>query len=143
MAAVERETRQSILDAAAELIGERGYRATTTRAIAERAGVNEVTTFRHFGNKKGLLVGARRALGRDNGGVRCRRDPASEDTLGTLRVNSRQWRSATSRQAGAAAMRLAFDATSEPEVMEVMGAGPDSTSRGSPTTWPRDRRQVT
>jgi len=34
------------------------------------------------------------------------------------------------RQAGAAAMRLAFDATSEPEVMEVMGAGPDSNLEG-------------
>jgi len=31
-------------------------RETTTRQIAELAQVNEVTLFRHFGNKQGLLL---------------------------------------------------------------------------------------
>ena len=51
----ETGTGEAILAAAAELFGERGYRGTTTRAIAGRAGVNEVTIFRRFANKQGVL----------------------------------------------------------------------------------------
>jgi AcrR family transcriptional regulator len=49
------DTRTRILDAALQLFYERGYDGTTTRAISQRARVNEVTLFRHFGNKRGLL----------------------------------------------------------------------------------------
>ncbi len=49
------ETRDKILDAARELFYEHGYYATSTRVIARDAGVNEVTLFRHFGNKEELL----------------------------------------------------------------------------------------
>jgi AcrR family transcriptional regulator len=48
------QTRQRIIDATAQLFFEKGFAATTTRAIAERAGVNEVTVFRHFGSKDKL-----------------------------------------------------------------------------------------
>ncbi|MBE1555356.1 TetR/AcrR family transcriptional regulator [Sporosarcina limicola] len=48
-------TPDRILDAALKLISEKGYTAATTKAIAELAGVNEVTIFRHFGNKRGVL----------------------------------------------------------------------------------------
>ncbi|WP_139491020.1 TetR/AcrR family transcriptional regulator [Brevibacillus dissolubilis] len=51
----EQETRHRILTAARELMAMRGYKGATTRAIAEMAGVNEVTVFRHFGNKEGIL----------------------------------------------------------------------------------------
>ena len=47
--------RERILRAAEALFAERGYARTTTRAIAERAQVNEVTLFRHFGSKQQLL----------------------------------------------------------------------------------------
>jgi AcrR family transcriptional regulator len=50
------ETRQKIIAAAMRLFGKQGYSQTATRAIAAEAGVNEVTLFRHFGSKKGLLV---------------------------------------------------------------------------------------
>lgn len=43
--------RDRLLDAARELFTERGYRATTTREIAARARVAELTLFRHFGSK--------------------------------------------------------------------------------------------
>ena len=49
------EVRDKILNAATELYAETGFRGTTTRQIAQRAGVNEVTVFRHFGSKTALL----------------------------------------------------------------------------------------
>jgi Transcriptional regulator len=48
----EREAR--ILDAAILLFSEKGFKGTTTRAIAERAGVNEALLFRHFKSKEDL-----------------------------------------------------------------------------------------
>lgn len=52
------DTRDRIIRAAIELVDEKGYKGATTRAIAERAEVNEVTLFRHFGNKQGILDAA-------------------------------------------------------------------------------------
>jgi AcrR family transcriptional regulator len=50
------ETRERILTAAREVTGRKGKRGATTREIADVAGVNEATIFRHFGNKEALLV---------------------------------------------------------------------------------------
>lgn len=50
------DTRQRLIDAALSLFGQVGYTRASTRAIAEQAGVNEVTLFRHFGSKKNLLM---------------------------------------------------------------------------------------
>jgi len=47
--------RNQLLDAAARLYAEAGYRGATTRRIAGEAGVNEVTLFRHFGSKDALI----------------------------------------------------------------------------------------
>jgi len=49
------ETRQRILAATRELYANKGSRGTTTREVADRAGVNEATLFRHFGTKQQLL----------------------------------------------------------------------------------------
>ena len=48
------QTRARIMQAASQLFTEKGFAGTTTRAIAELAGVNEVTLFRHFGTKEKL-----------------------------------------------------------------------------------------
>ena len=48
-------TRQHLLDAAARVYAEVGFRGATTRRIAEEAGVNEVTLFRLFGSKTALI----------------------------------------------------------------------------------------
>lgn len=48
-------TRQQLLDAAAKVYAEVGFRGATTRRIAEVAGVNEVTLFRTFGSKANLI----------------------------------------------------------------------------------------
>jgi len=47
--------RDQLLDAAARLYAETGYRGATTRRIATEAGVNEITLFRHFGSKDALI----------------------------------------------------------------------------------------
>lgn len=49
-------TRARLIQAALELFTVQGVTETTTRQIAELAQVNEVTLFRHFGNKQGLLL---------------------------------------------------------------------------------------
>ncbi len=51
------ETRDRIVTAGCELLGEssiRDWRGLTMRAVAERAGVNERTIYRHFANERGL-----------------------------------------------------------------------------------------
>lgn len=49
------DPRTRILEAAARVFAETGYRGATTRRIAQEADVNEVTLFRHFGSKDDLL----------------------------------------------------------------------------------------
>lgn len=51
-------TADALLKAALEVIAERGLRGATTRAIAQQAGVNEVTLFRKYGHKMGLIRAA-------------------------------------------------------------------------------------
>jgi AcrR family transcriptional regulator len=47
--------RNEILAAASEVFAQHGFRGSTTRRIAEAAGVNEITIFRQFGSKEVLL----------------------------------------------------------------------------------------
>jgi len=47
--------RERILNASLQVFGEQGYRGTTTREIARRASVNEVTIFRQFKSKRALF----------------------------------------------------------------------------------------
>ncbi|GAB2995464.1 TetR family transcriptional regulator [Amycolatopsis acidiphila] len=48
--------------AAVDLFTEQGYDATTVAQIAERAGVTKSTFFRHFPDKRGLLVAGQETL---------------------------------------------------------------------------------
>lgn len=48
-------SRERILEAAARVYAQHGFRGATTRLIAVEAGVNEVTLFRTFGSKGALL----------------------------------------------------------------------------------------
>lgn len=49
------ETRNRLMAVALKLFSEDGYYATTTKRIAQEAGVNELTLFRHFGSKENLF----------------------------------------------------------------------------------------
>lgn len=55
-APAEVDTQAKILDAALRLFSQRGYGGTTTRDLAQAAGVAEGTLFRHFENKKAILI---------------------------------------------------------------------------------------
>ena len=55
------DIRDKLIESAARVFAETGYRGATTRRIAQEAGVNEITLFRHFGSKDVLL---REALAR-------------------------------------------------------------------------------
>jgi AcrR family transcriptional regulator len=48
------DRRRQIMRAASGLFARRGYGGTTTREIAERAGINEALLFRHFPSKEKL-----------------------------------------------------------------------------------------
>jgi AcrR family transcriptional regulator len=50
--------------AAVDLFTEQGYDATTVAQIAERAGVTKSTFFRHFPDKRELLVAGQEVLSR-------------------------------------------------------------------------------
>jgi AcrR family transcriptional regulator len=52
----EEDTRTKILQAALQLFARQGYDGTTTRDLAKLAGVAEGTLFRHFANKKAILI---------------------------------------------------------------------------------------
>ncbi|MEH2085968.1 MULTISPECIES: TetR/AcrR family transcriptional regulator [unclassified Nostoc] len=52
----EAQTRTRILEAAQRLFASKGFDGTTTRDLAQAASVAEGTLFRHFPNKKAILV---------------------------------------------------------------------------------------
>lgn len=54
--------RQRLVLAAVDLFTEQGYDATTVAQIAERAGVTKSTFFRHFPDKRELLVAGQESL---------------------------------------------------------------------------------
>lgn len=75
------DTRERLLEVTARIFAEAGYHGTTTRRIAQEAGINEVTLFRHFGTKEALI---QQALG--SAGVRNRPtlDPSAADPAAEL-----------------------------------------------------------
>src|SRR5689334_6530081 len=64
MARWEPGARERLVMAAVDLFTEQGYDATTVAQIAERAGVTKSTFFRHFPDKREVLVAGQETLGR-------------------------------------------------------------------------------
>ena len=55
-AGVARDTRKLILDAAVDLLSERGARGTSMRALAAAVGLRESALYHHFPSKDSLLL---------------------------------------------------------------------------------------
>ncbi|HEX3778698.1 MAG TPA: TetR/AcrR family transcriptional regulator [Pseudonocardiaceae bacterium] len=64
MARWEPGARERLVMAAVDLFTEQGYDATTVAQIAERAGVTKSTFFRHFPDKRELLMAGQETLSR-------------------------------------------------------------------------------
>jgi AcrR family transcriptional regulator len=64
MARWEPGARERLVLAAVDLFSEQGYDETTVTQIAERAGVTKSTFFRHFPDKRELLVAGQETLSR-------------------------------------------------------------------------------
>jgi AcrR family transcriptional regulator len=64
MARWEPGARMRLVQAAVDLFTEQGYDATTVAEIAERAGVTRSTFFRHFNDKREVLVAGQETLSR-------------------------------------------------------------------------------
>ncbi|CAN5200681.1 hypothetical protein BH09ACT12_BH09ACT12_35910 [soil metagenome] len=62
MARWEPGARERMVVSAVDLFTEQGYDATTVAQIAERAGVTKSTFFRHFADKRELLVAGQETL---------------------------------------------------------------------------------
>ncbi len=83
------ERREQILSVAMGLFAQRGFQGTTTRQIAERAGVNEAILFRHFPRKEDLywaiLDGkSRRARARERLEAQLRAAPDEQEAFAAV-----------------------------------------------------------
>ncbi|MFC4949851.1 TetR/AcrR family transcriptional regulator [Pseudonocardia sp. GCM10023141] len=159
-------TRRALLDAARELFASDGYDATTVRAVADRAGVNQALLFRYFGNKEGLFAEAirGRALGLLDGTqhdllertIDAVLDPdnTTEPFMAVLRVASSLQVGADLRAELGAAYTSAFaaladtddpaDAVSRAELLLawLLGITVMRSIPGSPAPGPKDREHV-
>ena len=73
------EIRAKILQAAARVYSQHGFRGATTRLIAQEADVNEVTLFRTFGSKEALIEEALRSCAEHADFARLPTEPADPE----------------------------------------------------------------
>ena len=59
------ERRRQLLEVAARLFAERGYRGATTKQLADAAGITEPILYRHFEDKLDLFVTLIDEVGRE------------------------------------------------------------------------------
>lgn len=132
-------TDTAILSAARDLFGRLGYRATTLRAVADAAGVNQSLIRHFFGSKQELFIAAlqfpaeplqqirdvladapRERLGERvvEVFVRAWRDPATSPQLQAV------FRSAASDEAGAVMARQLIEGVVVPTVAGTLGIEP-------------------
>ncbi|MDQ3136484.1 MAG: TetR/AcrR family transcriptional regulator [Gemmatimonadota bacterium] len=99
-------TRQRLLRAALDLYTTVGFRATTTPAIAARAGVAEGTIYRHFSGKEHLLNEVFRGAQRWGTTVVRETGEGPEDTPGRLQQVARRLLETAARDAPMTRMLL-------------------------------------
>ncbi len=119
--------RNQLLDAAARLFAEAGYRGATTRRIADDADVNEITLCRHFESKDALI---REALARAGSRVD---PPALPDNPSDPQAELLSWagRHLEELRAGRSLISMFMgESGSHPGVMTGEGCGPVAAARG-------------
>ncbi len=120
------QTRQRVLEAAAELFEQQGYEGASIAAIAAKARVSEETVYARFGNKRTLLGDlVRRAVrGDDPGPVPEQKGPraivATTDQHEQLRLFAADIVLRLERAAPIVAI-VAGASRSEPELAELLG----------------------
>jgi AcrR family transcriptional regulator len=115
-------TDDRILDAAEALFAVSGYGGTTTRALAQHAGVNEVTLFRRFGSKAGVLAALGERVAGQSAGLTSVDLPAGIDLDEALERLARA-EILGARRFGALTLRLVMESAGQAEVAEALGAG--------------------
>jgi len=115
-------TDDRILDAAEELFAAHGFGGTTTRGLAQRAGVNEVTLFRRFGSKAGVLAALGGRVAGQSAGLTSVDLPAGIDLDEALERLARA-EILGARRFGTLTLRLVMEAAGQAEVAEALGAG--------------------
>lgn len=108
----------AVFDAAVSVFAEKGYRATTTKEIAERARVNEVTLFRRYGGKAALINAALAHVLADLAFARL---TATSDVTADLVVLVRAYAEAT-QQYGGLVVTLLAETARHPELREALPA---------------------
>ena len=121
----KKKTRQRILEAAAESFQSLGYARTTTQAIAAKAGVAEVTIFRHFGDKQKLFQAVAQQIG-GGPGLDKLEAQLTYDLETDLRLISRHILSVFITQQDAIRM-LMFESIRFPEIREALAQNPRGT----------------
>jgi AcrR family transcriptional regulator len=132
-------TEDRILNAAEHLFASQGYAGTPTRALAERAGVNEVTLFRRFGSKAGVLRALGARVAEQTAGLTSVELPDDEE-LAVAVTRLVQAEVVAARRFGALTVRLAIESASHPEVAQALAAG-TGTNRASVAGFVRARQQ--
>ena len=108
----------SLFEATVAVFAEHGYRATTTREIAKRAGINEATLFRRYGGKAALINAA---LTHALAGSPFARLAVTDDVTADLVALVRAY-AETSQTYGGAVMTLLAEVPRHPELREAMAA---------------------
>lgn len=83
--------KRQILDAAAEVFGQKGYTAATAAEIAEKAGLSPGSVFHYFGNKKELFRETLRSCSADLREAMARGNPPSDDIKTFMKMTSRNF----------------------------------------------------
>jgi len=84
-------TRQRIIQAAAEIFSERGFRATTVRAICTRANANVAAINYHFGSKQKLYIEVHKHVFQGAASLLQSRTPIRVANAGEWRREMHRW----------------------------------------------------
>src|SRR5579872_5861967 len=78
------ERRSAILRAVRRVFAEKGFDGTTTRELADAAGVSEALLFKHFPNKEALFSAVQLSCGKEQESGRFAQLQALEPSASTL-----------------------------------------------------------